>query len=329
MRSVSLKAGRAAVLAASFVLALPVALLVTGCRSGASSKAVATKSYPVRGFVVRVNPNQQTILLNHEAIPGLMEAMAMEYKVADPAVMTEVHTGDRITATMLADDSPDGPVHLRLVDVVVIQQAKPDYKPATEYHVPQPGDALPEIALRNQSDKTIHLAQFRGKVLLITFVYTRCPLADYCPRMSRNFAQIDHDLAADPKLYEKTHLLTVSFDPTYDTPAVLRSYGGAYTGKYTKETFGHWDFAAPLDKDLKPMEQWFDLGVTPGTGNTLAHSLATVVVGEDGKVIAFYPNNDWSVADVEAQVRQAAGGPTSAAAGPSGAPHAGTMAIVK
>jgi protein SCO1/2 len=266
-----------------------------------------TKKYPVRGFVVRVNPNQQTILLNHEAIPGLMEAMAMEYKVADPAVMTEVHKGDRISATMLGDDSPDGPVHLRLTDVVVIQQAKPDYKPETQYHVPAAGDAVPDVSLRNQSDKMIHLGQFQGKVLLITFVYTRCPLADYCPRMSHNFAQIDKDLAADPKLYAKTHLLSVSFDPAYDTPAVLRSYGGAYTGEYTKEKFAHWDFAAPQEKDLKTMEEWFDLGVTPGPGNTLAHSLATVVVGEDGKVIAFYPNNDWNVADVEAQVRRAAG----------------------
>jgi len=266
-----------------------------------------TKSYPVRGVVVRVNPNQQTMLLNHENIPGLMEAMAMEYKVADPAVMTEVHTGDRITATMLADDSPDGPVHLRLTQVVVIQQAKPDYKPTTQYHVPAAGDAVPDIAMRNQSDKTIHLAQFKGKVLLITFVYTRCAMADFCPRMSRNFAQIDKDLAMEPKLYAKTHLLSVSFDPTYDTPAVLRSYGGAYTGQFTKENFVHWDFAAPQEHDLKAMEEWFDLGITPAAGNTLAHSLATVVVGQDGKVIAFYPNNDWTVADVEAQVRQAAG----------------------
>jgi protein SCO1/2 len=261
-----------------------------------------------------VNPNQQTILLNHEAIPGLMEAMAMEYKVADPAVMTEVHTGDRITATMLADDSPDGPVHLRLTNVVVIQQAKPDYTPQVQYHVPSAGDELPDLAMRNQSDKVIHLGQFKGKVLLITFVYTRCPLADYCPRMSRNFAQIDQDLARDPKLYAKTHLLSVSFDPAYDTPKVLRSYGGAYTGKYTKENFAHWDFAAPEEKALKPMEEWFDLGVTSGPGNTLAHSLATVVVGEDGKVISFYPNNDWNVAEVEAQVRQAAGDGRSPAA---------------
>lgn len=309
------------VLAAVVVVSAPLAAVLSGCRSHtASAPAAATKSYPVRGFVVRVEPQQQSILLNHEAIPGFMEAMAMEYKVEDPAVLTEVHTGDRITATLLADDSPDGPTHVRLKNVVVIQQAKPDYKPAAQYHLPAPGDPVPDVALRNQSDRTIHLRQFKGKVLLMTFVYTRCPLADYCPRMSHNFAQIDRDLARDPKLYAKTHLLSVSFDPAYDTPAVLKSYGGAYTGEYTKEKFDHWDFAAPAEKDLKTMEEWFDLGVTPGPGNTLTHSLATVIVGQDGNVIAFYPNNDWKVEDVEAQVRQAAG----ESAGPAGVSAAGT-----
>ena len=66
--------------------------------------------------------------------------------------------------------------------------------------------------------------------MLVTFIYTRCPLPDYCIRMSRNFADIQHQLAADPELYNKTHLLSVSFDPAHDTPKVLRSYGAAYAG---------------------------------------------------------------------------------------------------
>ena len=165
---------------------------------------------------------------------------------------------------------------------------------------------MPGFTLLNQSGRKIDLKQYRGKVLLLTFIYTRCPLADYCPRMSHNFAEIDQQLASDPKLYKDTHLLSVSFDPAYDTPKVLKSYGGAYTGKYSKETFGHWEFAAPNEKDLPEMEQYFDVGVTPGEKGTLQHSLATVVIGKDGKVIAFYPTNDWDVATVLQQVKQAA-----------------------
>lgn len=249
------------------------------------------------------------VVLDHEAIPGLMEAMTMSYPVVDRSVIPELHPGDKIMATVLADKSADGPVNLRLSDVMVIAQAKPDYVPAVQYHVPVAGDVVPDFRLTNQSARTIDLGQYRGKVLVMTFIYTRCPLADYCPRMSRNFAEIDQKLASDAVLYTDTHLLSVSFDPSYDTPKVLKSYGAAYTGRYSKETFGHWEFAAPSDKDLPKMEQYFDVGVTPGEKGTLQHSLATVIIGKDGKVIAFYPTNDWTVDEVLAQVKQAAGAP--------------------
>lgn len=292
-----------------FAISLPVlaCLSLSGCHSThAPAASSATKQYPIRGTVVRVDSQDGQVMLQHDAIPGLMEAMTMSYPVTDRSALSELHPGDRIMATMLADPSADGPVNLRLSEIVVIAQAKPDYAQAVQYHVPEPGDEVPDFTLLNQSGHTIGLKQYRGKVLLMTFIYTRCPLADYCPRMSRNFAQIDQQLAGDPRLYNATHLLSVSFDPTYDTPKVLKSYGGAYTGKYSKETFGHWEFAAPSEKELPKMEQFFDFGVTPGENGTLQHSLATVVIGKDGKVIAFYPTNDWSVAAVLAQVKQAA-----------------------
>jgi protein SCO1/2 len=91
----------------------------------------------------------------------------------------------------------------------------------------------------------------------------------------------------------------------YDTPKVLKSYGAAYTGRYAQETFDHWEFAAPTVKELPKMEQWFDVGVTPGTSGTLQHSLSTVVIGKDGKVVAFWPTNDWAVQDVLAKIEAA------------------------
>ena len=109
--------------------------------------------------------------------------------------------------------------------IVVIAQAKPDYKPMVFYHVPAPGDAVPDFKLRNQDGRAIHLDQFRGKTLLVTFIYTRCPLPNFCPLVTHNFAVIDRQLAANPALYAKTHLLCVSFDPEHDTPARLRAYG--------------------------------------------------------------------------------------------------------
>jgi protein SCO1/2 len=285
-----------------------VLLGVVGCHSGApassSSTTYPTKSFPVRGKVIATDATHVT--LDHEAVPGFMGAMTMAYKLKDPSVVSELHPGDRISATIVVEQDAAGFKNPQLENIVITAQAKPDYVPKVQYHVPTLGDAVPDFKLLNQNGKTIHLDQFKGRVVLATFIFTRCQMAEFCPRMSSNFAEIDKALAADPGLYGKTHLLSISFDPGYDTPAVLKKYGAAYTGQGAKENFAHWDFVAPSDKDLPSIEQYFDVGVTPGDAQTMMHSLSTVVIGKDGKVAAFYPTNDWKPAEVLAVVRAAA-----------------------
>ncbi len=244
-------------------------------------------------------------MLDHEAVPGFMEAMTMSYPLKDPSIAGELHPGDRITATILTMQGRDGEfTHPQLDEIVVTAQARPDYKPTVAYHVPKPGDKVPDFALLNQSGQTVHLGQFRGKFLLATFIYTRCTLADFCPRMSRNFAAIDQTLATDPKLYAATHLLSISFDPAYDTPEVLRTYGGSYTGRFDHETFAHWDFAAPPQTELPTVAQFFGVGIVPGDSGSLTHSLSTVLIGRDGRILAWYPTNDWTPASVVNTIRQ-------------------------
>ena len=141
--------------------------------------------------------------------------------------------------------------------------------------------------------------------MLVTFIYTRCPLPDYCIRMSRNFATIQHQLAADPELYNKVHLLSVSFDPAHDTPEVLRRYGSAYTGDHSGQAFSHWDFAAPPGAELDAVDQFFDVGVSPGSNNTLTHSLSTTIISPDGKIFRWYPSNDWTPSAAIDDIKQA------------------------
>jgi len=284
---------------------------LNGCRKssgGVEVKTLPVKMYHLRGRIVAVDAKGH-LMVDAGAIPGLMDAMTMPYKLVDPTVASELHVGDVITARVIVDDDPDGPINPRLDEIVVVGQAKPDTKPPVQYHVPTPNDAVPDFKLVNQSGKEIHLEQFRGRVLLVTFLYTRCPLADFCPKMSSNFAEIDKGLAVDKSIYARTHLLSVSFDPEYDTPTVLRSYGGAHTGRFTDEDFSHWDFAAPSIAELPKVEEWFDVGVTGSSVDptSIQHSLSTVLIGKDGKVIAWYPTNDWKVAEVLAAVEKAAG----------------------
>ena len=286
-----------------------VIVFMAGCRGSFApaeqpqQQAAKGKQYHIRGIVVASDPKAGSVTLDTDAIPGYMEAMTMPYTLAQPSIATELHRGDTITAMLTV--TPDADV---LDQIVVVDQAKPDYVPAVTYNTLEPGEAIPDFEFLNQSGKMVRLGQWHGKILLMTFIYTRCPLPNFCVRMSRNFAQIDKDLAKDPQIYAKTHLLSVSFDPTYDTPKVLRSYGGAYTGRYTEETFTHWDFAAPPEKELKKVLLFFDIGVTPAGSATLTHSLSTVVIAPDGKLYKWYPGNDWKVAQVLADVQKLASG---------------------
>jgi protein SCO1/2 len=288
-------------------------VLLAGCKQssstapGASSTAPGElKTFPIRGKIVSVDAEKGMVVLDHEAVLGFMDAMTMPYKLKDASVASELHPGDRITAKLLVRKVGDDFQDPMLDEIVVTAQARPDYKPTVQYHVPTAGDAVPDFKLTNQSGRTIHLAQFKGRVLLLTFVYTRCPLPDFCIRMSQNFAQIDKALEADPALYAGTHLLSISFDPKYDTPAVLMSYGESYIGTGAKRAFAHWDFAVPPAGELDALTQFFDVGITLGEGGTLTHSLSTALIGKDGKVRAWYPTNEWTPAEVLAAMKSAA-----------------------
>jgi protein SCO1/2 len=294
----------------SFVYMILLSVLV-GCKQSgggaADSAAGEVKTFPIHGRIVSVDAAKGNVSLDAAAVPGFMEAMTMSYKLKDASVVSELHPGDLIMAKLLVHKTADGYDDPQLDEIVVTAQAKPDYKPAVEYHVPTVGDAVPDFKLVNENGKTIHLAQFKGRVLLLTFIYTRCPLPDFCPKMSKNFAEVDKALQGDPTLYRETHLLSISFDPKEDTPAVLKSYGVAYTGPASKDRFAHWDFAVSPVDELAAVTQWFNVGVTPGDGGSLTHSLSTVLVGKDGKVVAWYPTNEWTPAEMLGAVKSAAG----------------------
>ena len=263
------------------------------------------KVYKLRGKVVSTNAATGEVTLNHEAIPGFMDAMTMPYMLKDPNILSELHPGDILTADVLVSQTPDADVLLDHIDIVA--QGKADYRPAVIYHVPSPGDSVPDFKLRNQDGRIIHLNQFRGRDVLITFIYTRCPLPNFCPMVTRNFAVIDKELAANAALKGKTHLLCVSFDPENDTPERLKAYGEQYIGSDAKAAFANWDFAVPDKPMLTEMAKYFDVGITPGPEQTITHTLSTTLIGRDGKVIKFYPGNEWTPDQVVADVKQSLG----------------------
>ncbi len=272
-----------------------------GCKQSTEKFDKRTQLYQLNGIVVATDMERNEVTLQHEAVPGFMGAMTMPYPVFPPSAISELHAGDRIRARLQVDKTDDGEFrNARIDEIVVLAQARPSVKPTSQYHVPTAGDAVPDFKLVDQSNHALQMDGYRGKALLVTFIYTRCPLNDFCPKMSRNFAAIDKALHADASLYGHSALLSISFDPAYDKPEVLRAYGLNYTGQ---QGFDHWRFAAPAADSLKPMDEFFNVGVTQDSADGITHSLSTVLIGPDGKIAAWYPGSEWSPDEVTATMR--------------------------
>ena len=247
-----------------------------------------------------IDMEKKQIVLNHGDVPGYMSAMVMPFKVKDTGRLNSFAKGDEITATLAVDSRESW-----LEDIRIARKAtgRVDDRDDEIRRLPHEGDEVPSFTLVNQNGKRISLNDYRGKALVITFVYTRCPLPDYCPLMSNNFAEIDKTLGSHPELYSKTHLLTVSFDPKHDTPAVLRSYGAAYTEKYSDETFNHWEFASGSDEEIKAITKYFGLQYSD-SGDQIIHSLVTAVIAPDGKIFRVHPSNEWKPVEVTGELIQ-------------------------
>jgi protein SCO1/2 len=280
---------------------LAACTMLVGCKKSTEILPSHTHLFTIKGKVVATDPERGELTLQHEAIPGFMEAMTMPYKLQRREMVKEFHPGDIIRARLAVDQYPEGDYHNpRLDELAILAQSKPDFKPSSNYHVPTAGDVLPDFNLVDQDGKPVRTAQFKGKALLITFIYTRCPLDDFCPKMSRNFAAITKSLSTDKALYDSTHMLSISFDPAFDTPSVLKAYGKSYTGS---DNFAHWQFVAPAKDALPAVTQYFNVGVTPENDKSLTHSLSTVLIDPAGKIAAWYPGSEWTPEEVVSKIR--------------------------
>jgi protein SCO1/2 len=251
--------------------------------------------YEFKGKVVLVEKDKHRATISHEEVKGLMPAMTMSFTVPNQADIDYLAPGDQVTATLVIDGSQSW---LENLFVVRTSGNAPDAAlPVTA----KEGDEVPNVALRNQDGKWIQIRDYRGKGLLLTFIYTRCPLPEYCTLMSNNFAQIDRQLQQSPEVYARTHLLSISIDPKFDTPAVLRSYGAAHTERYENETFAHWEFAS--GEQVKDLAQFFGLRYFQDQ-DQITHGLKTVIVAPDGKVAKVYTGNDWKPEDVANELKR-------------------------
>jgi len=260
------------------------------------------KTYPLQGEVRGKDLTTNEVTVNHGDIPGFMPAMTMPYKVKNTAMLQELQPGDRIAAEIVV--SKDGNDYW-LEDVRITDESKRGKVKPAESHMLMPGERVPDVSLVNQDGQTIHLKDFSGKAVLVTFIYTRCPVPTFCPRLSSQFARIHNELKATPNDCSNTHLLTISFDPKYDTPAVLRKYGLAYL-EGDASGFSQWDFASTKEIDMRPLAQAFGLDYQE-QDNQISHTMNIALIAPDGTLVKSW-STEWTSDELLKALRQAAHG---------------------
>jgi protein SCO1 len=231
--------------------------------------------YSTTGVVLSVAP-PATVTISHDPFPDYMPAMTMPFALSASARRVLLTPGDRVSFRLAVTRSGSA------IDRIAVVSASPaDAGLRRTPAVPSlasVGSVVPDFVLIDQHERPVSLADMRGKVVLVSFIYTRCPLPDYCPRMVENFravrsrfaAEMDHDLV----------LFTVSFDPQYDTPARLAAY--ARTNR--AETPG-WYFLTGAAAAIDHVCESFGIEYYPDEG-LITHSLQTAVIGRDGRLRA-------------------------------------------
>ena len=286
------KASRAVARTVAALVLAAVSAGLAACGTGDEANAAR---YELKGKVEHVDKRGSAVTIAHGAIADYMPAMTMPFKLKDESLYDELAPGDEVTATLVVAGNRSW-----LEDVIRIRAVpdEPGAPSAARRVEPGAGERVPDFSLTNQDGKRIRLDKYQGKAVALTFIYTRCPLPDYCPLMTERFTEIEKLLKGEGSLYNKTHLLTVTVDPDYDKPAVLRGYGQAAG----LQSFDHWEFATGSREEVKKVASWFGLEYWPDK-DQIIHSLRTAIIGPDGKLLKIYHGNEWKPEDVISDLR--------------------------
>ncbi len=255
-------------------------------------------AYQVKGVLRDIRANGTKALIAHEDIPGYMEAMTMLLDVRDTNELAGVQPGDQITFRMLVTDDDGWIDRVKRTGLNVSPSQPLDSPPAVIPEELEVGAPLPDCVLTNQLGQTIRLSDFKGRVLAFTFIFTRCPFPTYCPRMNNNLATAQKQLLA-ANTGTNWHLLSISFDPDFDTPAQLARYATGYG--YNP---AHWSFATGSTDEIRKLGVNFGLTFVR-EGASINHNVRTVVVDAAGRVQKVFAGNEWQPAELVEEMKRA------------------------
>jgi protein SCO1/2 len=281
------------------VLSLSLALASAAC-----SKAPDQRTFTLQGQVQSLDTPRKLVTVKHEEITGFMPAMTMPYEVADAKALDGLAPGDLINAKLVVFSNG-----AHLVDIKKVGTAPLEKPPAEAPNPPtassgfeliKPGESVPDGKFLDQDGKPRSFGSFKGSPVAMTFIYTRCPLPTFCPLMDRHFASLQKSLKADPALKD-VRLVTVSFDPVTDTPAVLKKHA-----KSLDADLSRWTFLTGDRDDVDQFASRFGVSVDRALNDArdITHNLRTAIIGADGTLVKVYTGNDWSPEQVLADLKK-------------------------
>ena len=271
-------------------------LFVVSCAiSLACSRA---REYELQGQILAVDRGRQEITIKHENIRGFMPGMTMPFKVRDARLLEGREAGDLVRATLVVAE--DATAYLSSVERTGHAELRAP-PPAQRVDVLEPGQPVPDVRLTDEAGTTRPLSDWRGRIVAVTFTYTRCPLPDFCPRMDQHFKQVQSEVLADARIRDRIALLSVSFDPAFDTPQVLAAHA-TRVGADPRV----WHFVTGERDAIAAFASRFGISIIREGSQAadITHTLRTAVVASDGTLLTTFNGNGWTPADLMHALRQ-------------------------
>jgi protein SCO1/2 len=275
------------------IVPLLVLLMAAGC-----TPRPEARQYELQGQILGIDPQRNEVLIKHVDIKGFMPGMTMPFKVKDAALLSDKKAGDLVTATLVV-----GRIESHLSTLTRTGHAALETAPVVSDapRVLAAGETVPDALLVDQDGAARPFSKLRGHRVALTFIYTRCPLPDFCPLMDRHFAAVQKTLKSTPALAD-VRLVTMTLDPEFDTPAVLKPYA-----QKAGADPAIWSFVTAEAKEASRFASQFGLYVerNPDSAIDITHNLRTAVIDAEGRLVAVHSGNDWTPAQLVADLKAA------------------------
>jgi protein SCO1/2 len=295
-----------------FVLVWAALLMLVSCKrspgidsvsSSISAQSTNERIFQVKGIIKALRPRQKEIEIKHESIPGYMPAMTMPFDVKDTNEFAGLQPEQPISFRLTVTDTDGWVDHIQSLGLPSKDPGSSNSpgKIVRALEPLQTGDSLPEFRLTNQLGQAITTTQFKRQALAITFLFTRCPFPTFCPRLANDFAEAQQKLLTLQAGPTNWHLLTISIDPEFDQPTVLKGYAEAH--RYDP---AHWTFATGDPGDISALGDLFGLAFRHDSTGSITHNMRAAVIDSNGRLQKVFEGKDWTSAEMVAEIVKAA-----------------------